>query len=1263
MRCGKLSHLLLVLWAVGCDQPETTPIIREARPAAATLPQTPDEAYADYLAVSPPPMVAEKDADGRPLLYYGRIFARSDVELRALDVLWFTHDQRPFFDEYDATPGQADGDYSRGNWEYAVGTGAQWNVLIGYPGIVSAVQINPKLAAIAPHPMMDNVTEPSGALNLPMVAQLGLELPTPPTLPRTCGGSFLAIGAAGLIDDILVAIYNALSEAANWVVNIVKALGGAIDEVLQRAYDAVSDAIDRLRELGNGGVCALAGARSHNGIVYLHDPHINAAFAAPFGPRAAHPEPFRRVNLRARGGPGGILLTTTRTGIDGRYAFDDLCGGLDYTLAMELTTPWAWLTHNGFSVAQLDLGTVHPGDDSITWTVHDSPEADWLMGLQLGWQTSVDRFRFVPKQAKVVTGLFSDKIVGTISSGASVTTCGQLELVAVLLPVAEVVGNLLNGDIYMNSRGYHPDGNDIRSGPGVAAHEYGHHAMCEAIRQLGGDLDRFLNHYVLTLLNVLGGGDPLKDPLRNTLESIADFTAFLTMGYTDYFQSDFNGLNVCGSWAKPSLSCLEDDGVFPLSTDGHTMVASRASIMFDWIARAVDPEAPMFASSSDHLGLPADVIPRAAARVGSQIVTDNLASFVALSDDDGRPADGLCRVYRDHGWSCDDLSHLPVTLEAPGGFDGVATVPGAITWSWLPTSPLATQYVLVNAAGAAWSDVQAVGPDVARTTEAIVGGPGNQRVVAAVESRRPGATAARSARIARCTMATPASAVSVAADYAGIALAWNAGDATNFAISRAEGPGSFALLAVVDGTSFLDGSAGPGVQYRYRVTARNCDGVESAPAEVMAGSGVDESLLLFADATVAAGGDGSRARPFSSIADAIGAVTATRRTLVVAGGVYRERLRVNQDGVAIFGGYSHDFTARDPGARPTSIIGDGTSWTVFRSALGNAMAPLVESRGDRLILDGVDFSPGSLLCFGGCLRMSLAYATGELDLVRVHYQGAEGIDLPTANDYTAVDCATCRVVDSTLAEPPSAAGKPISAMQATEAHVAGSLLVGGVFAGNLDIDRSVLRADGGNWSSSGAGARSHCAQVINSIVAGAIALQLTATTCRSALIASAFYGPVSVSNTWVVDDIFVADGAIPLDFADPGGSAVGMVVRNNLFVPLAGQGVATTVSRTARVLGPLPPESVNDATAWFASTANDVAQNQTAGSLAALFRDPAPFPPGHALHSLPGAPMLGGGVDSAVYGYPLARDLDGLPRSTTIFDIGPYYGSDLSLGD
>jgi hypothetical protein len=175
-----------------------------------------------------------------------------------------------------------------------------------------------------------------------------------------------------------------------------------------------------------------------------------------------------------------------------------------------------------------------------------------------------------------------------------------------------------------------------------------------------------------------------------------------------------------------------------------------------------------------------------------------------------------------------------------------------------------------------------------------------------------------------------------------------------------------------------------------------------------------------------------------------------------------------------------------------------------------------------------------------------------------------------------------------------------------------------------------------------------CAQVESSIVGGT--LTLTTTNCRSALVGSAFYGPASVRACQLIDDIFIADKAIPLDVADAGNVLTGMVVRNNLFVPLAGQGLATTSPRAAQ--GPLPASSLNDATAWFASAANDVAQNQVADSLDVLFADTAPSPAARVLHPLPGAPQVGAGVDPSSYGYPLPFDLDGNPR--TVIDIGPY---------
>lgn len=71
----------------------------------------------------------------------------------------------------------------------------------------------------------------------------------------------------------------------------------------------------------------------------------------------------------------------------------------------------------------------------------------------------------------------------------------------------------------------------------------------------------------------------------------------------------------------------------------------------------------------------------------------------------------------------------------------------------------------------------------------------------------------------------------------------------------------------------------------------NCDGIDG-----------DAANAVFVAASASEGGDGSRTRPFRTLSDALRAVTATRRQVLVAGGVLMEALTV-PDNVIIAGGY------------------------------------------------------------------------------------------------------------------------------------------------------------------------------------------------------------------------------------------------------------------------------------------------------------------------------------------------------------------------
>lgn len=81
----------------------------------------------------------------------------------------------------------------------------------------------------------------------------------------------------------------------------------------------------------------------------------------------------------------------------------------------------------------------------------------------------------------------------------------------------------------------------------------------------------------------------------------------------------------------------------------------------------------------------------------------------------------------------------------------------------------------------------------------------------------------------------------------------------------------------------------------------NCDGVDGVIAEA-----------VFASASASAGGDGSRARPFSTLATALAALRAdaSKSYILAAEGTYPETL-VLEEGDQIYGGYASDFFNRD----------------------------------------------------------------------------------------------------------------------------------------------------------------------------------------------------------------------------------------------------------------------------------------------------------------------------------------------------------------
>ncbi|MEO1229979.1 MAG: MopE-related protein [Myxococcota bacterium] len=93
-------------------------------------------------------------------------------------------------------------------------------------------------------------------------------------------------------------------------------------------------------------------------------------------------------------------------------------------------------------------------------------------------------------------------------------------------------------------------------------------------------------------------------------------------------------------------------------------------------------------------------------------------------------------------------------------------------------------------------------------------------------------------------------------------------------------------------------------------TDENCDGVDGVAAEA-----------VFVSAGAAAGGDGSRARPFRTLTRGMQAQRVGGQSYVlVAEGIYSETIRL-QDGDILHGGYSRDFATRSPGGLPTVVVG------------------------------------------------------------------------------------------------------------------------------------------------------------------------------------------------------------------------------------------------------------------------------------------------------------------------------------------------------
>lgn len=1315
----RLLHLLFPAVLVAGCQPAERATEQPAAPAKASgpraipLPQSPEESLRDFESAKqhPPALLAERDAGGHPLLYYGRVFVRTRMEVKVLDLLAFKHATFPFFDEYDSQQyGTPDDDrYQDGSWEYAIATAIQWNALIKYPGLVSAIELNPRVKAMV-HPMHDELTagRPDGSLNPAILAQHGFTFTAPPRPAAACDRRSQTPSQRGgklqprIFGDIVDFFEDVGGGLVDWATDVIKGFGGSLSDVMRAAYDGVDEAIDFLRELGNAGYCALSSKRSNRGSVFVFDNWANQELATPFQGANMTPaaEPMRHTPVRARGGWGGILLTTTTTDAEGVYEFNDLCSDLTYSLSVEVDTPAIWLTKNGFSTDSFDIGTAGPNDAHTRWVVHDHPSANWLIAAQLGRGFVEQKLGFTPEKARVLSGWFADKIIGGISGGVSIATCGQTNLVGGLVPLA---APLLDVDIYAHSSSYRLSVDTAgKNGIGIATHEYGHFAMCQAIKKLGGDFDGYMNSYMWTLFaNTSPPADKFQ-PIRNSAESIADYFSDAVYGFTDYFNNNpgqggscpsRGEGHICGTYSKPERGCLAKAGLFQLPSDVNNpehhceWIASRTAVMHDITAGA---DVPPPQRTGLAVGVPPHGLYQAMAAVGRNLTTQSMVRWLSEVPAYGRPAEGLCRVLRAHNWDCNAVDSAGVMLDAPANLTAYGLSATEIAWIYAPTSALANSYALLNSAGNDVREIAVVGRDKFRIVQRLPPGTvGNQRVVGVVEARRDGARPGRSTRVVGCTLASPVGSLSAAQSSVGAKLTWTGAGADGYVIKRANGSGDFTPIAhlAAGGSAnvFEDAEVAPGLSYRYKVAALNCSGQETDSNEVSLAIDFNDVNYLYVSVNAPAGGNGTRAYPLRTLNEATERLAATRSQIVVSGGTYPECVYAFGYDVSIYGGYDPAFRTYAPERYETKLIGGGNE---CRHNVGIKEFPeyvaaiVVGSRS--VTLAGITAAPGERSCAGSeCIRLGLAVAAGgQLNVSRVRYKsgGGDGSMLRLSGVRCQAYSCVVTVANSQLEELSAKDGSGVPAVEGQNVIIQGSTVVTqdgtAVLAQNATIDGSILRGNAVHWmSDKSTGLDAFCGTVTNSLIAGGRALRLGDRTpsffgtippaCLNKLANSLIYGQTWVINTQLINNIFMSQQTLsasdPVLYYDSNKGSTdvqvtGQIVRNNLFMPLGMPlGVVATAQRRNSGLGLLSSSQINDPTAWFRASANDVACNQLSGNLDAVFgSDRLSQPVGPSLRPLSGSVAVGQGISPSRIGLSIPRDLLGVDRSSEEFDIGPY---------
>lgn len=1204
------------------------------------------------------PPLAERDNQGRPLLYYGRVAVSDPAQPRLLRAFGFVDDTAPFFDDYDPREVRdgAPKPPAPTVWVYAIASGTQWNFLRRYPGLVDAMEMNPRLGN-GPHPALDSFlpADLGGALDTDKLIAAGftmqrLKLRSACVNPAGPSG-LVGVRPQGFFDDFVGGVVEFFEDAGSALGQLIAKgtglVGSELAEVVRAAVNGAQEAIDFIRELANSGYCIIQGSHSNGGVVFVRD---NNGLVPDLGTNAA--APIRSGTMRARGGALNLLHTEAPIQHDGRYVFDDICNDTEYHLAVEFDSEVAFLTTDGVTKASADVTGTGGLDENATdsrWEL-GTQGAIWFMGAQLGRDFAIQELDFAPKPVQINYGFAAEDVIGGLNGHRSVATCNQQELVLGAIvgaysPVGLPLATVFSADIFgVSSGAFVPN---KASWVGVAVHEYGHYVFCEALDRYGtlGAKQTYVAGLLKTLLTTSGSDAQQIDEVRNSAEAWADLFAYRATGFTDYVKPTVPGLpaqrgsNLCATSVNAVSStsgsvCFEPDAAYPLPaavSEWPATLASRISIMSDWVDT---PNA-----DDDRLRVEMAAMLSAATSGTLQITTETIAAAItsAPPTPGAQPlasAEDVCAVFLRHGWPCDTVARGAV-LDAPTNFAGASLDTTSIRWTWSPTSALATGYGLLQPVGDAWLPVYPLDLP-ANTFDVLQQVPdtgGNARVVAAVEARRAGSAPARSVAVVRCTRTRGVSVGSGTATPQGVALTWTAVNATSFRIRRRPVGGTFAEIARVPSTNeaqqtLIDTGAPPGTALEYIVDSVNCNGdITEGAGPFGVASVVDDPAAIYVRSG-AIGGNGSRLAPVGTLAEARALVDGTRRKLVLASALYAESISLfGTAPVSIFGGYNADFTVRDVAANVTILAGgDGTSNLVSEGTgefqtFFNPM--LLGDFGGRLLVDGIVFAPGGRACTSGCAALDFFYG-GRLELVNSTLL-ADPFGTTGPSRVPVIKARSCALENSTVDGLDSnnrtmvACGDADLSRSEVFAGVGGTALD----ATNARVTASVLRGTSDAWSpapappqpgSTGVQATG-CLLLRSSIVAGSTAVNVTArdlASCgpeRWGIFRTLTYGDVWLTKVRAVDSVFLGEreGFFRVQLPDlcfgqcPGDVATANVVRNNLFLAVGGPGVAATPHREINGLGLLPGSEINDASAWFGPFANDVRDNRIVNSLAGVF--------------------------------------------------------------